>query len=54
MEFPAQGGKHGLTRFHAATGRGPDDPRSGGYGWMRDSEPAQQDAVVLVEDDRPG
>jgi len=54
MEFPAQGGKQGLTGFHAAAGRCPDDPRSGGYGWMWESEPAQQNAVVLVKDDRPG
>ena len=54
MEFPAQGSKRGLTGLHAAARCAPDDPRSGGYGWMRDSELAQQDLVILGEDDRPG
>ena len=54
MKFPAQGGKQSLTGLHAATRRCPDEPRSGGHSWMRGGEPAQQDTVVLVENDRPG
>ncbi len=48
-QLPAQRGLQGLPGLDAAAGRRPHHDRPGGPG---DGEPAQQDAVVLVEDER--
>lgn len=48
-QLPAQGGKGGLARLNASTRCRPHIDRSG---WLRNDEPTQQDAIVLVENDR--
>ena len=52
-QLPAQRRQRQLTRLDATAGDRPHDHRAGRYSRMREAEAAQQDTVVVGQDDCP-
>ena len=53
VQLPAQGRQRKLARLDAAAGGRPYDRCTRWHGRMREAEPAQQDMVIIGQDDRP-
>ena len=52
-QLPTQCRQGQLTGLDAAAGSRPYNGCARGYSWMREPEPAEQDTVILGQDDRP-
>jgi hypothetical protein len=53
VQLPSQSRQRQFTGLDAATWGRPDDRCASGYSWMREAEAAQQDTVIIGQDDRP-
>jgi hypothetical protein len=53
VQLPAQGGQRRFAGLDAAAGGRPHDRCARWHSRMREAEPAQQDTVVIGQDDRP-
>jgi hypothetical protein len=53
VQLPAQGRQRQFARLDAAAGGRPYDRCTRWHSRMREAEPAQQDTVIIGQDDRP-
>ena len=53
VQLPAQCRQRQFTGLDAAAGGSPYDRCARRYSWMREAEAAQQDTVIIGQDDRP-
>ena len=53
VQLPAQGRPRQFARLDAAAGGRPYDRCTRWHSRMREAEPAQQDTVIIGQDDRP-
>jgi hypothetical protein len=53
VQLPAQCRQRQFTGLDAAAGRRPYARCARRYSWMREAEAAQQDTVIIGQDDRP-
>ena len=53
VQTPSQCRQRQIHRFDAVTWGRSDDRCASGYSWLREAEAAQQDIVIIGQDDRP-